>query len=328
MRLSQHSATALTAPARLDRRTLLQLCAASLSAAALGTGLHGCASGPYKGGEVLFREVQRHRFADAADEIARTLLSLVEQETSNDVAIQHLDRVLKEAEVWDGALAGPVAPADQIGYSMLVSAGERGFLTLKVYNDSKFVQPLIVRRGIATERSMAQSKAASCCMTEGTSTYNTVGELAVADSHADDPCLGAGYVDLHELARQRRALFTLQDVIAYTEVLRKCVEIIDNNDDPDVTALYAWVAAQQERFAPTKMLVGARRDGEVLWVDWLLTFRNGAVGMAQVAKGPVRPVYTLGRGPSPLARANIDTTPTETNVEGVDVAFPRVSLIR
>ena len=80
-----------------------------------------------------------------------------------------------------------------------------------------------------------------------------------------------------------------------------------------------------------KIFLSARRDGDVLWVDWMLIFRNGAVGMAQVAKGEVKPVYSTarpGKGVSPLTRANLDTTPAETNVEGIDIAFPRVSLLQ
>jgi hypothetical protein len=53
--------------------------------------------------------------------------------------------------------------------------------------------------------------------------------------------------------------------------------------------------------------------------------------MAQVAKGEVKPVYSTGRpskGGAPLTRASIDTTPTETNIEGIDIAFPRVSLLQ
>ena len=331
MHPSQHSATEPKELARFDRRTLLQLCAASLSAAALGVGVTSCASGPYKGGEVAFIEVNRAKLKTAAGEIARALLSLREQETSNASALKHMDRVLKEAGVWYSALAGPVAPVDQVGHSLLLNWGAWGFMTLKVYNDSKFVLPLIVRRGVPTERSLALVKAASCCMTEGTSTYNTEGEWAVADSQADDPCPGAGYIDIRELSRQRRDLFSLQDVVAYADVIRKCIEVLETVGEVDVTALQAWLAAQQTRFTLDKIFLSARRDGDVLWVDWMLFFRNGAVGMAQAAKGNVQPVYSTTRpgvGGSALSRANIDTTPVETNVDGVDIAFPRVSLGR
>jgi hypothetical protein len=315
----------------LERRTVLKWCAASLSAAALGTGLSRCAAGPEKRGELVFNEVSRARLNTAAGDIARTLLSLFEQETSNAAALQQMDRVLREAGVWESALAGPVALVNQVGYSLIFNGGERGFITLKVYNDSKFVLPLIVRRGVATERSLALTKAASCCMTAGTSTYTTTGELAITDSQADDPCPGAGYIDVRELSRQRRNLFSLQDVVAYAEVIRKCIEVLETVGDADVTALQAWLAAQQPRFRLDKVFLSARRDGEVLWVDWMLVFRNGAVGMAQVAKGEVKPVYSTarpGNGASPLTRANIDTTPAETNVEGIDIAFPRVSLMQ
>ncbi len=331
MRLSQRSETEPKELACLDRRTLLKLCAASLSAAALGAGVSSCASGPYKGGEVVFTEVDRAKLQTAAGEIARALLSLLEQETSNEAALKHMDRVLKEAGVWYSALAGPVAAVDQVGHSIIFNGGEQGFITLKVYNDSKFVLPLIVRRGVATERSLALARATSCCMTEGTSTYNREGEWAVVDSQADDPCPGVGYVDVQELFRHRRNLFSLQDVVAYTEVIRKCVEVLETVGDADVTALQTWLATQQSRFMLDKIFMSARRDGDVLWVDWMLLFRNGAVGMAQVAKGDVQPVYSTSRpgvGVSALTRANIDTTPVETNVEGIDIAFPRVSLVR
>ena len=43
MPLSQRSATEPQDLAHLDRRTVLKLCAAALSAAALGTGLSSCA---------------------------------------------------------------------------------------------------------------------------------------------------------------------------------------------------------------------------------------------------------------------------------------------
>lgn len=328
MRSSQSRETERVDLARLDRRTLLHLCATALSTAALAPGLTGCASGPYRGGEVLFREVTRSKLTMAAGEIARTLLGFLEQETSNDTAVKQLDRVLREAGVWDGILAGPVAAVDQVGYSLLVNGGEQGFLTLKVYNDSKFVLPLIVRRGVATERSVAQARAASCCMTEGTSTYNNAGELAVTDSQADDPCLAAGYIDLQELTRQRRELFGLQEVVAYTEVMRKALEVLETSGEPDVTELSAWLAAQRSRFAVNKVLMSARRDGDILWVDWLLIFRNGAAGTVQVAKGKVQPAYALVPGPVSMARAKIDATPAESDLEGVDVAFPRVSLSR
>jgi hypothetical protein len=315
--------------ARLERRTVLKLCAASLSAAALGTGLGSCASGPDKRSEVVFKEVTRAQLNTAAGEIARILLGFLEQGTSNAMALQQMDRVLREVGVRESALAGPVAPGNQVGYSVIFHGGELGFITLKVYNDSKFVLPLIVRRGVATDRSLALTRAARCCMTAGTSTYTTAGALAITDAPADDPCPGAGYVDMRELSQQRRNLFSLQDVVAYTAVIRKCIEVLETEGDADVAALQAWLAAQQPHFTLDKAFLSARRDGEVLWVDWMLIFRNGAVGMAQVAKGEVKPVYSTarpGKGASPLTRANIDTTPAETNVEGIDIAFPRVSL--
>src|SRR5215510_2336364 len=168
--------------ARLDRRTVLQLCAASLSAAALGTGLSRCASGPDKHGKVVFKEVTRAQLKTAAGNIARTLLGFLEQETSNEAALQQMDRVLREAGVWESALAGPVTQVNQVGFSVIFNGGERGFITLKVYNDSKFVLPLIVRRGVPRERSLAFAKATNCCMTAGTSTYTTAGEIAATDS--------------------------------------------------------------------------------------------------------------------------------------------------
>jgi hypothetical protein len=331
MPLSQRSETEFQELARLDRRTVLKLCTASLSAAALGAGLSSCASGPEKRAQAVFKEVTRTQLNTAAGVIARALLGLLEQETSNATALQQMDRVLREAGIWASALAGPVAPVNQVGYSVIMNGGERGFLTLKVYNDSKFVLPLIVRQGVAPERSLALTKAARCCMTAGTATYTTTGELAITDSQADDPCPGAGYIDVRDLSRQRRNLFGLQDVVAYAEVIRKCIEVLETTGDADVTALQAWLAAQRSRFTLDNIFLSARRDGDVLWVDWMLIFRNGAVGMAQVAKGEVKPVYSTGRpgkGASPLTRANIDTTPTETNVEGIDIAFPRVSLIQ
>jgi hypothetical protein len=330
MPLSQRSETEFQELARLDRRTVLKLCTASLSAA-LGAGLSSCASGPEKRAQTVFKEVTRPQLSTAAGDIARALLGLLEQETSNAAALQQMDRVLREAGIWESALAGPVAPVNQVGYSMIVNGGERGFLTLKVYNDSKFVLPLIVRQGVAPERSLALTKAAHCCMTAGTSTYTTKGELIITDSQADDPCPGAGYIDMRDLSRQRRNLFGLQDIVAYAEVIRKCIEVLETTGDADVTALQAWLAAQRSRFTLDNIFLSARRDGDVLWVDWMLIFRNGAVGMAQVAKGEVKPVYSTrrpGKGVSPLSRANIDTTPTETNVEGIDIAFPRVSLMQ
>jgi hypothetical protein len=278
---------------------------------------------------VAFREVPRAQLKTAAGAIARTLLGFLEQQTSNEAALQQMDRVLREAGLWESTLAGPVAPVDQVGYSIIFNGGVRGFITLKVYNDSKFVLPLIVRRGVAADRSQALTKAASCCMTAGTSTYTIAGELASTDSQADDPCLGAGYIDVRDLSRQRRNLFGLQDVVAYAEVIRKCVEVLETEGEADVSALQAWLAAQQPRFTLDKIFLSARRDGDVLWVDWMLIFRNGAVGMAQVAKGDVKPIYSTaksGKGVPPLTRANIDATPTETNVEDIDIAFPRVSL--
>ena len=329
MRLPQPSETASQDLTRLDRRTVLKLCAASLSTAALSAGLSRCASGPDKRSKAIFTEVTRAQLTAAAGEIARTLLSFLEQETSNEAALTQMDRMLREAGVWSSALAGPVAPVNQVGYSIVFNGGERGFITLKVYNDSKFVLPLIVRQGVPRERSLALAQAANCCMTAGTATYTTAGELAVTDSQADDPCAGVGYVDIRELSLQRRSLFGLQDVIAYAAVIRKCVEVLETVEEADVTALQAWLTAEQSRFTLDKIFLSARRDGAVLWVDWMLFFRNGAVAMAQVAKGDVKPVYSTtrpGKGVSALTRANIDTTPAETNVDGVDIAFPRVSL--
>ena len=128
MWLSQRSETAPKELARLDRRTLLKLCAASLSAAALGAGVSSCASGPYRGGEVVFAEVDRAKLHTAAGEIARALLSLLEQETSNEAALTHMDRVLKEAGVWYSALVGPVAAVDQVGHSIFLT-GASGALS-------------------------------------------------------------------------------------------------------------------------------------------------------------------------------------------------------
>jgi hypothetical protein len=93
--------------------------------------------------------------------------------------------------------------------------------------------------------------------------------------------------------------------------------VLETVGEADVTALQAWLAAQQPRFMLDKAFLSARRDG--------------AVGVAQVAKGEVQPVYStkkLRKGASPLTRANIDMTPAETNVEGIDIAFPRISLIQ
>ena len=146
---------------------MLKLCAASLSAA-LGTGLSSCAAAPEKRAQVVFKEVTSAQLETAAGTIARTLLGLLEQETSNDAALPQMDRVLREAGIRESALAGPVAAVNQVGYSMIFHGGERGFITLKVYNDRKFVLPLIVRRGVAAEHALAHAKAAHCCMTAGT----------------------------------------------------------------------------------------------------------------------------------------------------------------
>ena len=77
MPLSQRRETEPQELARLDRRTVLKLCAASLSAAALGTGLSSCASGPDKRGAVVFKEVTRAQLKTAAGDIARTLLGFL-----------------------------------------------------------------------------------------------------------------------------------------------------------------------------------------------------------------------------------------------------------
>ena len=57
MPLSQCSATEPQDLARLDRRTVLKLCAALFSAAALGTSLSRCASGLFYGAIDLIRTV-------------------------------------------------------------------------------------------------------------------------------------------------------------------------------------------------------------------------------------------------------------------------------
>jgi hypothetical protein len=111
----------------------------------------------------------------------------------------------------------------------------------------------------------------------------------------------------------------------------RVVVVVDDNSTIDLRQKPYQVMILAKVLTLDKVFLSARRDGDVLWVDWMLIFRNGAVGMAQVAKGGVKPVYSttrLGKGVSPLTRANIDTTPAETNVEGIDIAFPRVSLIQ
>ena len=166
---------------------------------------------------------------------------------------------------------------------MIFHGGERGFITLKVYNDRKFVLPLIVRRGVAAEHALAHAKAAHCCMTAGTSTYTTTGELASTDAQADDPAPVPAILTCVN-PRQRRHLFGLQDVVAYAEVIRKCIEVLETLGEVDVTALQSWLAAQQPRFTLDKVFLSARRDGDVLWVDWMLIFRNGA-GWLRLQKG-------------------------------------------
>src|SRR5262245_23226973 len=123
MPLSQTSIPDLQALAHLDRRTVLQLCAASLAAAALSTGLSSCASGPDTSSAVAFREVPRAQLKTTAGAIARTLLGFLEQQTSNEAALQQMDRVLREAGLWESTLAGPVAPVDQVGYSIIFNGG-------------------------------------------------------------------------------------------------------------------------------------------------------------------------------------------------------------
>lgn len=311
----------------IDRRAVLQLCAASLA-----TLVTGCATGSgvsYSGGEPVWRQVKPTTLRDAAGALARVLLSFLDAPTSNDTALQHLHRVLKETGLWESALAGPVSAQAQIGHTMLINGGERGFVTLRVYNDGQFVTPLLIRRGVIAERTRATERAASSCMTEGTSTYNTAGEVAIADAQADDPCPGAGFVDIQDLTQQHRDFFRLQDVVAYSEVIRKCAEVLDTPEDADVTALQEWLLEAKQRFQLERFYLSARRDGEVVWIDWLILFPNGAAALAQVAKGNIRPVYSTLRRDARLAllaKVNIDTTPTETNVEGIDIAFPRVSL--
>jgi hypothetical protein len=121
MPLSQCSATEPQELARLDRRTVLKLCAALFSAAALGTSLSRCASGPDKRAEAVFKEVTRAQLKTAAGDIARTLLGFLEQETSNEAALQQMDRVLREAGVWASALAGPVASLRPRAYPLLAA---------------------------------------------------------------------------------------------------------------------------------------------------------------------------------------------------------------
>jgi len=90
MPLSQRSAIAPQELGRLDRRTVLKLCAASLSATALGTSLSSCGSGSDKRPEAVFKEVTRAQLTNASGAIARTLLGFLEQGISNDAAPQCL----------------------------------------------------------------------------------------------------------------------------------------------------------------------------------------------------------------------------------------------
>ncbi|MGE3540451.1 MAG: hypothetical protein AB7N91_23780 [Candidatus Tectimicrobiota bacterium] len=327
MGLSQQGTLDRACLVGIDRRTVLKLCAASVS-----TLVTGCATGAgvsYSGGEPVFRQVNPTALQEASGALARVLLSFLDTPTSNDMALYHLDRVLKETGLWESVLAGPVATVEQIGHTLLVNGGERGFLTLRVYNDQKFVTPLLIRRGVATERGAAMERAANSCMTEGSSTYNTAREVAMTDAQADDPCPGAGFVDIEELSRQPRDFFRLQDVVAYSEVIRQCAAILATPEDADVAALQEWQAEARQRFQLDRFYLGTRRDGDVVWIDWLILFANGAAAVAQVAKGKVQAVYSMLRKDERaalLAQVVIDSTPTETSAAEVDMVLPHVSL--
>lgn len=326
MGLAQQGTPAEVQVRGIDRRTVLQWCAVSLSTLVTGCATSGVS---YRGGEPVLRQVKPTVLRDAAGAVARVLLSCLEAPTSNDAALQRMDRVLRETGLWESVLAGPVATVDQIGHTMLVNGGERGFMTLRVYNDKTFVTPLLIRRGVAAERAAAMERAANSCMTEGTSTYNAAGEVAMADAQADDPCPGAGFVTIQDVSRQHRDLFRLQDVVAYSEVIRQCADILEASEDADVVALQEWLTEAKQRSQLASFYLSTRRDGDVVWIDWLLLFGNGAAALAQVAKGKATPVYSTLRQherAALLARVLVDATPAETNIEGVDIALPRVSL--
>jgi hypothetical protein len=61
----------------------------------------------------------------------------------------------------------------------------------------------------------------------------------------------------------------------------------------DLTSLPSRPGSQPSNPFHTRQSIFERvADGDVLWVDWMLIFRNGAVGMAQVAKEGFKPVYS------------------------------------
>jgi len=228
-----------------DRREILKMCAAAITAAALGNVVTGCAPTSSPSSDQLFQGVDLKKLQGGIDEVSRMMLGFREETTTNGSAWRKMNRILNQVGLHDAALAGPEAPVDQFGHGVIFNAGKRGFLSTRVYGDSKFVLPLIIQKGIDTSTLDTRGAGTNgCTWTEGKCT-GIVGDGCETDAGADDDALGWGVIDFDAFRLQRVDYFDINDILIYQAIMRQSVDIFISVKSPSQLTLNAWLASRK-----------------------------------------------------------------------------------
>lgn len=302
--------------ATMDRRLTLKLCARALTGAAIASTLPNWAQGQQTELKPRFDPVNTRALREGADEIAETLLGFLSRPTSNKAAMKEAGHMLRKAGLVHSTLYGAIDKRNQFGHSILINGGRRGFLRIEVHNDRKYIEPLVLKKGIKPTFETPSEQL--ICRATRICTSSTTKDHDFRDTGAEDPPTGS----VPGFSFGPRGPFDPSEIRILVEILRKATGILEKGGTSGPAQNYEWLEKRKARLGVKRAFVGVSKEDGVLWHDWLVMFRNGASALVQVATGNVRPVYALADERINFRKADISFDPVKTNVPDRVVHFP------
>lgn len=311
----------------VDRRQVLRLFAGAACGAAALPFVAGCTPDSSKTQVPAFEPVDLAKLANASNAIAKTLMSFLSSGTSNEEAMSETAAMLFELGIQESALYGALdSNLDNFGHMIMLNAGTNGFLLVNVHNDSKYVEPLILRHGIDTVDFNAT--AAGCKMTKVcTNTIDLGGGSPshdFSDTAVEDP--GTGLIPGFNW--ERVSMFEQSEIALLASVIDKSAQILADPKESSEEQIRNWVNEQPGQDVDSTIDFGITEADGVTWFDWLLRFGNGSSALVQVATGEISPVYAFKDEKVDPRNVVISFDMVQTNESGQVIAFPHVSMTR
>lgn len=131
---------------------------------------------------------------ETAKEVIKPVVETISEGLSENLRPGYLNKEILEAvdncgRSKVGIISGPLSNDSKVGHGFQLTF-EGGYLEYSLFRDARFIEPLIIRKGISVEGLRNRMNAMSCCAT-GDKCTRTSGGDCLSDTGADDPCPSA-----------------------------------------------------------------------------------------------------------------------------------------